>query len=73
MPVMDGYEATKHIRAWERAHGLPETRIIALTAQVLKEEGGRILEAGCNAHMTKPIKRHTLLEILHACEGHRRR
>lgn len=71
MPVMDGYEATKAIRAWEREQDLPKTQIIALTALVLKEEGEKILEAGCNAHMTKPIKRQTLLEVLQACEGYR--
>jgi signal transduction histidine kinase/CheY-like chemotaxis protein len=69
MPVMDGYEATKAIRAWEREHDLPPTQVIALTALALKEEGIKILEAGCNAHMTKPIKKHTLLEVLRACKG----
>jgi CheY-like chemotaxis protein len=72
MPVMDGYEATRAIRAWEQQQDLPKTQIIALTALVLKEEGEKILEAGCNAHMTKPIKRQTLLEVLQACEGYRR-
>ena len=67
MPVMDGYEATKEIRAWEREHDLPPTQVIALTALALKEDGVKILEAGCDAHMTKPIKKHTLLEILQAC------
>jgi PAS domain S-box-containing protein len=69
MPVMDGYEATKAIRAWEREHDLPPTQVIALTALALKEDGVKILDAGCNAHMTKPIKKHTLLEILRACNG----
>ena len=69
MPVMDGYDATKAIRAWEREHDLPPTQIIALTALALKEDGIKILDAGCNAHMTKPIKKHTLLEVLQACKG----
>ena len=72
MPVMDGYEATRTIRAWEQEQDLAKTQIIALTALALKEEGEKILDAGCNAHMTKPIKRQTLLEVLHACEGYRR-
>ena len=72
MPVMDGYEATRAIRAWEHEQDLAETQIIALTALALKEEGEKILDAGCNAHLTKPIKRQTLLEVLHACEGYRR-
>ena len=69
MPVMDGYEATQAIRAWEREHDLSPTQIIALTALALKEDGIKILDAGCNAHMTKPIKKHTLLEVLQACKG----
>jgi len=72
MPVMDGYEATRAIRAWEQQNDMPKTQIIALTALVLKEEGEKILEAGCNAHMTKPIKRQTLLEVLQACAANRR-
>ena len=72
MPVMDGYEATRAIRAWEHEQDLAETQIIALTALALREEGEKILDAGCNAHLTKPIKRQTLLEVLHACEGYRR-
>jgi CheY-like chemotaxis protein len=45
------------------------TPIIALTALALKEEAARIFEAGCNAHMTKPIRKSTLLDILSAYEG----
>ena len=71
MPVMDGYEATQAIRAWEREHDLPPTQVIALTALALKEDGVKILASGCNAHMTKPIKKHTLLEVLQACTGRR--
>ena len=70
MPVMDGYAATKAIRSWERDHDLPPTPIIALTALALKEEGTRIFEAGCNTHLTKPIKKSTLLEVLRAYEEH---
>jgi len=71
MPIMNGYEATKTIRAWEVEHDLPPINIIALTALALKEESEKIIEAGCNAHMTKPVKKHTLLEVLKACTGHR--
>ncbi len=69
MPVMDGYEATRAIRAWEREQDLPPTQIIALTALALKEEEVKILAAGCDAHMTKPIKKHILLEVLQASKG----
>jgi CheY-like chemotaxis protein len=70
MPVMDGYAATKAIRSWEQDHDLPPTPIIALTALALKEEGIRIVEAGCNAHVTKPVKKTTLLEVLRAYKEH---
>ena len=69
MPVMDGYEATRAIRAWEQEQDLPPTQIIALTALALKEEGVKILAAGCDAHMTKPIKKQILMEVLQACTG----
>lgn len=68
MPVMDGITATRTIRRWEQEQGLPAVQIIALTALALKEESARIFEAGCNAHMTKPLKRTTLLELLLAYE-----
>ena len=70
MPVMDGYSATQAIRSWEREHDLPATPIIALTALALKEESTRIFEAGCNTHLTKPVKKSTLLEILQAHKEH---
>jgi signal transduction histidine kinase/CheY-like chemotaxis protein len=70
MPVMDGYTATRAIRRWERDHDLPPTQIIALTALALKEEAVKIFEAGCNTHITKPVKKTTLLEILQAYKGH---
>ena len=69
MPVMDGYTATRAIRKWERDHDLPTTQIIALTALALKEEAAKIFEAGCNTHITKPVKKATLLEILQAYTG----
>ena len=68
MPVMDGLTATKTIRKWEQEQDLPPVQIVALTALALKEEAMRIFEAGCNAHMTKPLKRITLLELLAAFE-----
>jgi CheY-like chemotaxis protein len=63
-PVMDGYEATQAIRAWEQNHDLPPTRVIALTALALKEDGVKIHKAGCNSHLTKPIRKQTLLDVL---------
>jgi len=66
MPVMDGYTATRRIRRWESAHGRHPTPIIALTAHALIEDIQKSLEAGCNAHLTKPVKKAALLETMDA-------
>ena len=69
MPVMDGYAATQAIRVWEAeqwatsGHSVP-TPIIALTAYVLPEELRKSLDAGCTAHLTKPINKAALLETI---------
>ncbi|MEX2480703.1 MAG: ATP-binding protein [Gammaproteobacteria bacterium] len=64
MPVMDGYTATQAIREWEAASGRAPTTVIALTASAVKEDVERSLAAGCDAHLTKPIKKQVLLEAL---------
>ena len=64
MPVMDGYEATRAIRAWEEAQGRKRTTIIALTAHALKEDLQKSLDAGCDTHLTKPLKKAIFLEII---------
>lgn len=61
MPVMDGYAAAREIREWESQQGLPRTPIIALTASVLDEAVGRSFEAGCDTHVSKPVRRNTLI------------
>ncbi len=64
MPVMDGLEATRAIRHWEATTGARPTPILALTAHAAGEGLSISLEAGCNEHLTKPIKRVTLLEAV---------
>ena len=61
MPVMDGYAATRAIRAWENAQGKARTPVVALTANAIKEDMEQSLAAGCDDHLTKPIKKQTLL------------
>ncbi len=63
MPEMDGLEATKTIRALPRedAKKIP---IIALTANAFDEDVQRSLQAGLNAHLTKPVQPDTLFETL---------
>lgn len=65
MPIMDGYEATSTLRSWERERGRAQTPIIALTANAFKEDIDKCQAAGFTAHLTKPIKRKTLLEAIH--------
>ena len=64
MPVLDGYDATRAIRQWEAEHHRPPTPIIALTAYALKEDEKKSLDAGCTGHLTKPIKKPTLLAAI---------
>ena len=54
MPVMDGLTATKTIRSLERqdAKTIP---IIAMTANAFREDAEKCMEAGMNAHLSKPI------------------
>ena len=66
MPVMDGHAATQAIRNWERDNDKPRTLIIALTAHAIKEEIDKCLESGCNSHLSKPVKKSTLIETLQA-------
>ncbi|MGE0471283.1 MAG: PAS domain S-box protein [Nitrospira sp.] len=64
MPVLGGLEATVAVRTWEREHHRLPTPIIALTANAFKEELDQTLAAGCIAHLTKPIKKKTLLAAI---------
>ncbi len=63
MPVMDGLEATRRIRALERpdAKTVP---IIAMTANVFDEDVERSLQAGMNAHLSKPIEPEKMYETM---------
>jgi two-component system sensor histidine kinase/response regulator len=69
MPVMDGYAATQAIRTWEHAQGRPPTPIVALTAHAIKEDIEKSKAAGCTAHLTKPIKKATLLQAIEQYVG----
>ncbi len=64
MPVMDGLQATVAIRRWEHEHQRVSTPIVALTANAFQEEADKSLAAGCTAHVTKPIKKKTLLATI---------
>ena len=55
MPELDGYEATRRIRADEAKNNAPPVPIIAMTANVFKEDVDRCLAAGMNDHLGKPL------------------
>lgn len=59
MPIMDGYEATRMIK--EHNHKVP---IIAQTAYALAGEKDKIIEAGCDDYLSKPIKPLSLFKLL---------
>ncbi len=64
MPVLDGYSATRAIRALEEKRGTHPTAILALTAHARKEARDRSIEAGCTDHLTKPITKTALLDAI---------
>ncbi|MDX2096768.1 MAG: response regulator, partial [Leptolyngbyaceae cyanobacterium bins.59] len=63
LPEMDGCEATQRIRAMERikASTRPPTKILALTANAFEEERTKVLAAGCNDFVRKPVLEEMLL------------
>ena len=61
MPIMDGYETTRQIRSGKVEQILVNIPIIAMTANAMKGDRERCLDAGMNNYLTKPID-STLLE-----------
>lgn len=66
LPVMDGWEATQHIRKNELTKNIP---IIALTAHALIEDRNKSLTIGCNDFETKPINFSQLITKINALLG----
>jgi PAS domain S-box-containing protein len=64
MPGMDGLEATRQIRIWEKKSGVPPVRIIALTANVLTGDQDICLRAGMDEYLSKPIRLEALRAAL---------
>jgi CheY-like chemotaxis protein len=60
MPVMDGYEATRQIRAFRDDNIF----IVALTASAFMEDRKMILEAGCDEILTKPFQAEKVFELM---------
>lgn len=66
MPEMDGFEATRAIRDYERREGLSATPIIALTAHALQEHREAVFASGMNYYLSKPVTFNNLYSAFEA-------
>jgi len=64
MPGLDGLEATRRLRQWEREQGMPATPVVALTANALASDRDRCLAAGMDGHLAKPFRQEELADVL---------
>lgn len=62
MPVMDGVEASRHIREWE--NGRQHTFIVALTASYLPDRGQELFKAGIDHYILKPFEVENVQRVL---------
>ena len=63
MPIMNGYEATRHIRALPR-NDVRKLPIIAMTANAMEEDKEAALKSGMNAHIAKPFNIDEFVAVL---------
>ncbi len=64
MPVLDGFGATRGIRAFEHQQGIKAIPIVALTAHAFREQQAKCLEAGMDRYLSKPVTLRTLSTLL---------
>jgi len=64
MPILDGLEATLAIRKYEEDNKLPRIKIVAITANAMKEDKDSCFEVGMNDYITKPFRSEDLIRIL---------
>lgn len=64
LPGVDGFTATRAMRAWEASHKHPPIPIVAVTASSGVESQARSIEAGCTEFLTKPVTKARLLSTL---------
>ena len=70
LPVMDGWEATRTLKAAEETRDIP---VIALTAHAMSTDRDKALDAGCDDYDTKPIELTRLLSKMQVLLGGERR
>lgn len=66
MPHMDGHETTRLIRELERVQHREPTKILACTANAFNEDIQKSLQAGCDMHLSKPIRKDTVLSAINS-------
>ena len=71
MPVMDGLEATRKIRAMRDIPGAAHVPIIAMTANAFRENFEESFNAGMDAHLVKPIEPERLIMVMSDVMGRR--
>ncbi len=64
MPEIDGYMATERIRAWEASSGAPRMPIVAVTAHALDGEREKVVAAGMDDFLPKPVRREALRSMV---------
>ena len=69
MPIMDGYTAAGKIRIWEKEMERTPTPIIALTAHDSHQDIQKVLDAGCDRHLAKPVSKSLLIEVIKQYAG----
>ena len=69
MPNLDGYTVVREMRRQESLSGRPRTPIVALTASALEADVQKCLVAGCDAHLSKPVRRRDLLDAIDRLAG----
>jgi two-component system sensor histidine kinase/response regulator len=69
MPEMDGYTAATHWRDWERTHDRPRLPIVAVTAHALSDDREKVMRAGMDDYVTKPVREATLATVLERWVG----
>jgi CheY-like chemotaxis protein len=66
LPVIDGWEATRQLKADESTRAIP---VVALTAHAMSTDREKAMEAGCDAYETKPVELPRLLETMEKLLG----
>jgi len=66
LPVIDGWEATRRLKADEATRSIP---VVALTAHAMSTDREKAMEAGCDAYETKPVELPRLLETIEKLLG----